>query len=225
MESNWSENNAPEYKREAAHIISGECERLFCDILSATFRGERSLVRQELLGMNACQVTRQDHTQRGNKMIQQWVEVWDYTSDAIYRGFVTDASGERTLFVFFEESTLGHGLKSGYVNLFFSLFMVDKAKRCSCCLTVAFYLSRLWSKSTKPWFYRLIALFELASMSAFDCSQIVACIRRSQDAAELEVVRNLGWCGFGLTTLKNWASDGCCESMLSPRWIFLSAEV
>lgn len=65
--------------------------------------------------MNACQVTRQDHPQRGSKKIQQWVEVWDYTSDAIYRGFVTDTSGEQTLFVFFEESTLGYGLKNGYV--------------------------------------------------------------------------------------------------------------
>lgn len=73
---------------------------------------------------------------------------------------------------------------------------------------------------------RLIALFELAGMSAFGCSQIVACIRRSQDAAELEVVRNLGWCGFSLTTLNPWVSDGCCcESTLSPRWIFLCAEV
>ena len=73
---------------------------------------------------------------------------------------------------------------------------------------------------------RLIALFELAGMSAFGCSQIVGCIRRSQDAAELEVVRNLGWCGFSLTTLNPWVSDGCCsESTLSPRWIFLCAEV
>lgn len=62
-------------------------------------------------------------------------------------------------------------------------------------------------------------------MPAFDCSQIVACISRSQDTAELEVVRNLGWCGFGLTTLKPWVSDGCRESVVSPRWIFLSAEV
>ena len=111
----------PEYRGEAAHTISGECERLFCDTLSAMFHGERRLVRQELREMDACQTTRQDHTVRGYEQIQQWVEMWDYTSDAIYRGFMTEASGEPTLFVFFEESALGHGLKNGYVPVFLSL--------------------------------------------------------------------------------------------------------
>ncbi|PYH47716.1 yippee-domain-containing protein [Aspergillus saccharolyticus JOP 1030-1] len=35
----------------------------------------------------------------------------------------------------------------------------------------------------------LVALFELAGISTFDCSQIVACIPRSQDAIELEIGR------------------------------------
>ena len=85
------------------------------------FHGERRLVRQELREMDACQTTRQDHTVRGYEQIQQWVEMWDYTSDAIYRGFMTEASGERTLFVFFEETALGHGLKNGYAPVFLSL--------------------------------------------------------------------------------------------------------
>lgn len=134
MESSWPGNNVPKYKGEAAHIISGECERLFCDTLSAMFHGERRFVRQELRGMDACQATRQDHIVQGHKQIQQWVEVWDYTSDAIYRGFMTEASGERTLFVFFEESALGHGLKNGYVFSFLSLLIVHvwQSVCCSC---------------------------------------------------------------------------------------------
>lgn len=99
--------------------------------------------------MNACQVTQQDHTRRGNKKIQQWVEVWDYTSDAIYRGFVTDTSGERTLFVFFEESTLGHGLKNGYVYFFFSLSIVGLWQSVATALPLTVALCpRLWLKST-----------------------------------------------------------------------------
>jgi hypothetical protein len=116
--------------------------------------------------------------------IQKWVEVWDYAGDAIYRGFVASMDNERTMFVFFEGSALGHGLKSG-----------------------------------------LIALFELASTTAFDCSQIVVCIRRSQDAAEFEVARNLGWCGFNLATLEPWIPHSSYESTTSSKWLLLNAEV
>ncbi len=45
--------------------------------------------------------------------IQKWIEVWDYSGGAIYRGFVAGEGDERTLFVFLEDSTTGHGLKSG----------------------------------------------------------------------------------------------------------------
>lgn len=75
--------------------------------------GERRLARQELLEMGACQANQQGFTGQEHKRVQSWVEMWDYTSDAIYRGFVTETSGERTLFVFLEDNALGHGLKSG----------------------------------------------------------------------------------------------------------------
>ena len=70
-------------------------------------------MRQESLGMGAFQNIQSNPTGPGHDRIQRWIEVWDYTSDAIYRGFVADMDGERTLFVFFEDETLGHGLKSG----------------------------------------------------------------------------------------------------------------
>jgi hypothetical protein len=72
---------------------------------------------------------------------------------------------------------------------------------------------------------RLIALFELASMPMFECSQIVACIPRSQEVTDSEIVRNLGWCGFNLTTLKPWIPEQCVEHCLSTKWFFLCAEV
>jgi hypothetical protein len=120
------------------------------------------------------------HNIQHHDRVLKWIEVWDYFADAIYRGFVTETDGERTLFVFLEENALGQGLKSG-----------------------------------------LIALFELAGMSSFGCSQIVACVSRSQHATEMELVRNLGWCGFSLTTLEPWTTG----ADVSSKWLFLGAEV
>ncbi|KAL6235409.1 hypothetical protein BDW75DRAFT_209764 [Aspergillus navahoensis] len=180
MESSYPVTDSLEPKGEAAHTIPRECERLFCDALSAIFLGER-LSRQESLGVDAS-LTQMNNAGGEHPRIKTWVEVLDYTSDAIYRGFVTDTTGEQTLFVFLAETAVGHGLKSG-----------------------------------------LIALFELACVPAFGCSQIVACVPRSKNRRELESVRNLGWCGFGLTTLERFgAKDSNC---LSNRWLFLSAEV
>ena len=72
--------------------------------------------------------------------------------------------------------------------------------------------------------YRLIALFELAGIDAFDCSQIVACVKRSQHTDEMELVRSLGWCGFNLTTLEPWAASPASGPLLSTKWLFLVAE-
>jgi hypothetical protein len=195
-----------EVNGEAAYTIPGECERLFCDTLAATFLGERRVARQESLGMGAfprsntnAQAQAACAAQRIDR-IQLWLEVWDYNSDAIYRGFVTGAGDERSLFVFFGEGVEGHGLKSGY-DCFISTEFICRADTS-----------------------RLIALFELAGMPALGCSQIVVCVPRAGDAHGLDVVRSLGWCGFGLTTLEPWVRDGCHDSV-SSEWLFLSAEV
>lgn len=73
--------------------------------------------------------------------------------------------------------------------------------------------------------FSLIALFELAGIDAFGCSQLVACVRRSQRTNEMELVRNLGWCGFNLTTLEPWTTGEDPGPSLSTRWLFLVAEV
>lgn len=112
-ERSWPGNYRSEYKGEAMHTIPEECERLFCDRLSATFLGEGIDAGQESLGTGAFQNIQSSHVGLGYDRIQKWVEVWDYAGDAIYRGFVADMNNERTLFVFFENDALGHGLKSG----------------------------------------------------------------------------------------------------------------
>ncbi|KAJ5291141.1 hypothetical protein N7478_000392 [Penicillium angulare] len=112
-ERNWPGNTRPEYKGEATYTIPEECERLFCDKLFKTFLGEGAGLNQESLGMGAFKNIQPHQIGLMQDRIQKWIEVWDYTSDAIYRGFVADMDGERTLFVFLEDGALSHGLKSG----------------------------------------------------------------------------------------------------------------
>ena len=110
----WPDENWPEYDREAAYTITEECERLFCDALSAKFLGERDVARQGSLGVDTYQISRPNYTRQDYKRIRKWFEVWNYPGDSIYRGFVADVHNERTLFVFFDEGVATHGLKSGY---------------------------------------------------------------------------------------------------------------
>ncbi|GAB1195302.1 hypothetical protein APSETT444_004560 [Aspergillus pseudonomiae] len=109
-------NIIPEYKGGAAHTIPEECERLFCDTLSVIFLGERIISGQESLGAGAYQIQPSSSGYEHSR-IQEWIEVLDYTSDCIYRGFMTSSNDERTLFIFFRERALGQGLKTGYVYI------------------------------------------------------------------------------------------------------------
>jgi len=149
------------------------------------FLGERNLALQQSLVMGAInknpKLSPSQH-QRGG--IRNWVEVWDYSADTIYRGFVASSDEQKSFFVFFENHVPDQGLKSG-----------------------------------------LMALFELAGTSAFDCSQIVACLDRSVSSTELDtVVRNFGWVGFELATLGAWLPD-VSGDLISDRWLFMTAEV
>lgn len=221
MERTWPGNNWPEYKGEATHNIPEECERLFCDRLSATFLGERSFVGQESLGMDAIQDIQSNQIGHQHDRIQRWIEVWDYSSDAIYRGFVAEHNKERTLFVFFEDRALEHGLKSGYVR---PLSFLGQVKAFPFCLETVLHVV-LDSPADLRTPLSLIALFELADIATFGCSQIVACVSRSQRTDEMELVRSLGWCGFSLTTLAPWVSHSDQGPCLSNKWLFLVAEV
>lgn len=124
MGGNRLGDNLPRSNGEAAHTIPEECERLFCDKMSTIFLGEGGIARQESLGMGVFRSIRPNSLGQEHPRIELWIELWDYTNDAIYRGFVTDIANERTLFVFFGEDIIGHDLKSGYaVSLHSILFL------------------------------------------------------------------------------------------------------
>lgn len=100
---------------EAAQTITEECERLFCDTLSALFLGERNGRQRTSLAMGANpQNVRRPGNQKlvAQRTIEAYLELWDYANDAIYRGFVADGNGQRSLFVFFDSHTTNHGIKT-----------------------------------------------------------------------------------------------------------------
>ncbi|KAK4954082.1 hypothetical protein LTR28_006327 [Elasticomyces elasticus] len=69
----------------------------------------------------------------------------------------------------------------------------------------------------------LMALLELSGSSDFDCSRLVVCLDRSSDTEDLkDLTRDLGWVGFELTTLEDWAGQKNC---ISDTWLFLAIDV
>lgn len=156
--------------------ITGECERLFCELLRATFLGERKAVQQDSLVMDTCETTNIDRS-----FLDEWIEVWDYTGNMRFRGFVGCTLENRSLFIFFEPSAIGNDLKPG-----------------------------------------LMALIELASNTRLDCSQLVVCLDRLIDPNILRaLIRNLGWVGFGLTTMAPWTGG---TNEISKKWLILAVE-
>ncbi|KUL88920.1 hypothetical protein ZTR_03606 [Talaromyces verruculosus] len=174
-EDMWPRHKAPRNnidnitRGEAAQTITEECERLFCDTLSAMFLGERNRRHRTSLVMGALQQNVRPENRRLSRQrdIEAYLELWDYANDAIYRGQATS-----------------HGIKTA-----------------------------------------LLSLFELAEVEAFECSQIIACVPRSDDPLGSGIVRNLGWCGFSLTSLDSWMPPGSGGIALSDRWLFLAAQV
>ena len=66
-----------------------------------------------------------------------------------------------------------------------------------------------------------MALIELASSSTLQCDQLVVCLDRSMDPANMSaLVRDLGWVGFELTTLAPWTG----ADVTSKKWLMLAME-
>ncbi len=121
--------------RDAAYHIKELCEREFCETLETVFLVEKdagfgnSLV-MGMRDMNNGKVPRQPTVMKHDLptpstspdgriyptsagMLKEYVEVWDYTGDARFRGFVADKDNERALFVFFDREVIGKDLKPG----------------------------------------------------------------------------------------------------------------
>lgn len=68
----------------------------------------------------------------------------------------------------------------------------------------------------------LMALLELCEVDYFSCDRLVLCIDRHADqSARNNLTKDLGWIGFGLTTLDNFS---CGEELVSDKWLFMDME-
>ncbi|RMZ18662.1 hypothetical protein D0862_00110 [Hortaea werneckii] len=196
---------------DAAHHITEECERLFCETLRTVFLVEKDTGLETSLVMdapssngapgstNSVAIPQQTTTKHGiptpspspdamvlpktTGLVKEYVEIFDYVGGLQFRGFVAEKGDERALFVFFENSALGADLKPG-----------------------------------------LMALLELASSDQFNCSQLVACVGRQADDEEAvhDTTRDLGWVGFELMMLDDWSPANDC---ISDKWIFMGMDV
>ncbi|KAK5115784.1 hypothetical protein LTR62_000873 [Meristemomyces frigidus] len=195
---------------DAAHHVTEECERLFCETMKAVFLVEKNTGRQNSLVTDVHEKKEENSSEGGVAiphhrnndaavrhgiptpspspdgrvyaqapgMVKEYVEVWDYTGGARFRGFVAERNDERSMFIFFDKEVTGKDLKPG-----------------------------------------LMALLELASSESFDCSQLVVCVDRGTDG---EDVKDLGWVGFELTMLDEWAGEKGC---ISESWVYLKMDV
>ncbi|KAI4635636.1 uncharacterized protein J4E87_000590 [Alternaria ethzedia] len=69
----------------------------------------------------------------------------------------------------------------------------------------------------------LMALLELCEVDYFSCDRLVLCIDRDVDQAALaNVTKDLGWIGFGLTTLDEFSQG---EELTSKKWLFMDMEI
>lgn len=69
----------------------------------------------------------------------------------------------------------------------------------------------------------LMSLLELAGTDRFDCSKLIIGVdRQTEPASAKDLVRDLGWVGFELTMLDEWAGE---ENCVSDRWLFLGMDL
>lgn len=126
--SNASSSNKRQPRGGAAYTITEECERLFCDSMKAVFLGERgttdsgALVTGALLSNGrTANVPGTDDIRLGFSKrsggVRGWLEIWDCVGGARFRGFLSGVGELRSLFVFFDKSTIGKDLKHGLMAL------------------------------------------------------------------------------------------------------------
>lgn len=127
---------------DAAHHITEECERLFCETLKAVFLVEKDTGLENSLVMDAQHSNRNSardiprqtilehdlptpsqspdgRIHAPNKtggLIREYVEMWDYAGGTRFRGFVAEKEDERAMFVFFDKEVIGKDLKPGFVH-------------------------------------------------------------------------------------------------------------
>lgn len=99
-----------EHLRGQALTVAELCERELCEVLRATFLGERLSFIQDSL---ATGVAGGDVYDDYATKLEAYVEILDYVGSNDFHGFIAKKGAERGLFVFFGQELLHKDLKSG----------------------------------------------------------------------------------------------------------------
>jgi hypothetical protein len=68
-----------------------------------------------------------------------------------------------------------------------------------------------------------MALLELCSLDELCCTELVICLDRDMEPADLKsLMKDLGWVGFTPTTLIDWVQD---QEIISSKWVFLAMDI
>ncbi|TKA49826.1 hypothetical protein B0A49_12705 [Cryomyces minteri] len=193
----------------AAYNITGECERLFCETLRAVFLGEGNLALQDSLVMGMpSRNTRFEY--RGHGLPRS------LPSPTSLSELESESNG-------YTERELKGGVREwieiwDYVGgaRFRGFVGGNDAEKA----LFVFFDEGVIGRDLK---HGLMALLELSSSPAFDCSSLVVCLDRNTDSNDTKaLLRDLGWVGFELITLGRWTKT---EDVISDRWIFLGMDV
>lgn len=199
----------------AAYTITGESERLFCETLRAVFLGEGNLACQDSLvtGVQNDQQLLQGHS--------------DYGCDVRSSGSMTGYEDRIHGLPFPEVDGFveRRGLVTQWVEIWdyvggarFRGFVAEKEDGERAMFV--FFDDGVVRSDLKP---GLMALLELCDIPFFSCSRLVVCLDRNTNATEMKALtRDLGWVGFGLTTLAEWTRG---DEITSDSWIFMGMDV
>lgn len=202
---------------DAALHITEECERLFCETLKTVFLVEKDSGLENSLVMDL-RTNNGHHDGHGSdaQPIPQ--------STVLRHGQVTPSpSPDGRVFPKSEG-----GMIKEYVEVYdyaggarFRGFVAEKEDMRSMFI---FFDKEVIGMDLKP---GLMSLLELASSEHFSCDQLVICVDRNADEADVkEVNRNLGWVGFELVMLDSWTSSSSPDQgCLSEQYLFLGIDL
>lgn len=197
----------------AAYTITGECERLFCDTLRAVFLGE-GIQRADSLVMGV-------HSKTESHEMQAFGENQMFGEDI---GIDTDCAIEDDD----DDDDYGvqcddHSNISDYIEMWdyvggirFRGFVAQKDEQEKAMFV--FFDESVMSGDLKA---GLMALLELCALPYFSCDRLIVCIDRAGDQlVRGNLTKDLGWIGFGLTTLADFTSG----EDTSEKWLFMEME-
>lgn len=191
----------------AAYTITEECERLFCETLRAVFLGEGSQQRQDSLvtGMH----NNNDYgveIHHGIDNPDRFVDSPPSTSDAVQasqRGDVANISD----YIEMWDYVGGHRFRG---------FVTEKQDEKA---LFVFFDQSVVKGDLKA---GIMALLELREVDYFSHDRLVVCVDRTVEQQDRDrLTKNLGWVGFSLTTLNEYAQG---EALISDKWLFMDIE-